>query len=279
MEKTVLLTGSKGLIGSEALKPLLDAGFKVFTLSSATTNLMNTVDVRKLFDKLKPQYLLHFAWITNAGYLESDVNYELRDASFSMLKTFKENGGKKAVFAGTCFEYDFHDERIKETDKLNPTTVYAKCKNELHLMCEEYAAANDLSFGWGRIFYVTGHNEHANRLLPTIINNLKNNQKVLITAGPLVRDYMYTKDIAAGFVRFLDSDVSGCVNICKGSGISIKDYALSVAKKTGNFQMLEFADNIENQPKSIVGDNSRMINEVKYKPQYSIESALEEIIK
>ncbi|GHT48120.1 CDP-4-dehydro-6-deoxy-D-gulose 4-reductase [Spirochaetia bacterium] len=302
--RTVLITGATGLIGKEAIKPLVEAGFKVFALSSHNNinvnnavesditfvgaDILNYDDIKKVFLQIKPEYLLHFAWITNAGYLTSELNYKLRDASIFMLKTFKENGGKRAVFAGTCFEYDFNgnaehshsvnEHKLNENDKLNPATIYAQCKNELHNMADEYAKQNDLSFGWGRIFYVFGHNEHPNRLLPTIINNLKNNKKVLITAGPLVRDYMYTKDIAAGFVKFLDSDVTGTVNICLGRGITIKEFTLAVANKTGNSELVEFADDVKGQPPFIVGDVNRLSSEVKFYPKYNLNDSLDEII-
>ena len=101
----------------------------------------------------------------------------------NMLSAFKQNGGRRAVFAGTCFEYKFKDAPLKENDELNPLTIYAKCKVELFKQATEYCIQNGISFGWGRIFYVYGKNENEKRLTPYLINNLKNNKTTEIKCG------------------------------------------------------------------------------------------------
>lgn len=294
--KKVLLTGSTGLIGKEAIQPLLDAGFEVFTLtreqnkkdSSSSSSapyteihadLFDYSQIKNVFQKIKPEYLLHFAWVASGDYLTSEINYKLVEAGMNLLKEFRNNGGKRAVFAGTCFEYKFKDELLKETHELNPTTVYAKCKNDLRQKAQDFSAQNQISFGWGRIFYVFGHRENEKRLTAHVINSLKENKEVLITAGPLLRDYMYTKDIAGAFVKFLDSEIDGCVNICTGKPVSIKEYAKLIASKLGKESLLTFEDKIEGQPELIAGDNTRLTEEVGYKIKYSLDEALTEILK
>lgn len=286
--KKVLLTGATGLIGKETIQPLLDAGFEVYAVSSRNqnsnivncleSNLFNIDEVKNIFKKVQPEYLLHFAWCASGDYLTSDDNYKFLDASLNMLKVFKEYGGKRAVFAGTCFEYEFIEEPLKETDKLNPQTIYAKCKNELREKAEEYCETNDISFGWGRIFYVYGQNENEKRLTAHLLKSLKNNQEVVINNGDLIRDYIYTKDIAGAFVKFLKTDVRGCVNMCTGAGISLKDYANLIAKRLGKQNLVVIKHDLTNQPKVIVGDNSRLLNEVEYVIQYTLEEALDEIL-
>jgi nucleoside-diphosphate-sugar epimerase len=287
--KKVLLTGGTGLIGKEALASLLNKGFKVFAISSQKIHCSDNINwivadlyddktIAKVFYQIRPEYLLHFAWYTGEGYLDSDINYRLRDTSLNMLRLFNENGGKRAVYAGTCFEYAFQDTPIKENAPLKPTTVYAKCKDEVREQAELYARKNDISFGWGRIFYVFGNGEQENRLLPYIINSLRNNKKAVIKGGSLIRDYMYTKDIADAFVKFLDTDIAGCVNICSGRGILIRDFVCLIAKKLDKLELLDFTDSAQNQPPVIVGDNTRLVSEIGYCQQYDINTAIENIL-
>lgn len=277
--KKVILTGATGLIGKEAIEPLRALGFEVY---SKRFDLFDHNEVERVFKNERADYLLHFAWVASGDYLASDLNYKLKDSSLNMLKVFEKYGGKRAVFAGTCFEYEFCNEPLKENGKLNPITLYAKCKNELRQCAEEFAAKQDLSFGWGRIFYVFGHNEYEKRLTPHVINSLRSNQRVTIDSGPLIRDYMYTKDIAAAFSKFLDTNVTGCVNICTGEGISIRDYVLKVALMLEKPDLVEFKDAAEDvikkQPQRIVGDNARLKNEVGYKIEHSVDCALEAIL-
>ncbi len=284
------MTGATGLIGKETVQPLLDSGFEIYAFTTGKkyndarvnwlqADILDYTKIQMLLSQIKADYLLHFAWFTGEDYLSSPINYKLRDASLNLLTEFKEYGGKRAVFAGTCFEYQFKDTPLKETDTLNPTTIYAQCKNQLREQAQDYAEKNALSFGWGRIFYVYGHGENEKRLVPYIINSLKNNQKTIINSGPLLRDYMYSKDIAAAFAKFLDSNVTGCVNIAAGQGIYIKDIALEIAKQLDKTHLLEFIDNVGNQPLVIVGDVGRLNSEVDYKIQYKLEQALEKILE
>lgn len=302
--KKVLLTGATGLIGKYAIQPLLDAGFEVFVVSSKETedkktrrqegkqdekptlthwvqaNLLDFSDIERVFEEVKPQYLLHFAWDTTPGsYLESNLNFNWMQSSLKMLEQFKLYGGKRAVFAGTCFEYKFQDSPLKEYGELNPTSTYAKCKNDLNKLATSYCEKNDINFGWGRIFYVYGEGEQEKRLIPYVINCLKQDKEFSTTAGELIKDYMFAGDIAAAFVKFLDSNVQGCVNICTGIPVKIKEIVSLIAKKLGKEDLIKFESEESTQPPIIVGDNLRLTKEVGYQCKYTLEQGLEKVLQ
>lgn len=276
--KKIILTGATGLIGKEAIYFLESAGYKVYCIRSNECNIFDYDSISNLFSKIKPEYLLHFAWFTGEGYLEDSINQKFVDASMNMLEQFKNNGGRKAVFAGTCFEYKFQDKPLKETDETEPQTLYAKSKIKLYKLATEYCNKNSIDFGWGRIFYVYGHEENEKRLTPYIINNLKNNKPVEIKCGQLIRDYMYTKDIAHAFVQFLDSNVTGIVNICKGKGTSLGEYAKIIAKELGKEYLLTIKTEKTNQPQIILGDNSILTNQIGFKNFTSLENIVNKLI-
>ncbi len=290
MSKKVLLTGATGLIGKEIIQPLKELGYEISALTIDENNPDNGINwikcnlfdeeaIKQSMEQVKPTHLLNFAWATTGDYLTSGINLEFVKAGLNLLKYFKLNGGKRAVYVGTCFEYKFKDEPLKEYDSLNPQTLYAKSKNALHEIAEEFCKVNDISFGYGRIFYVFGHGENEKRLTAHLIKTLSENKEVIINCGSLIKDYMYTKDIAGAFAALLNSSVEGSVNICTGKGISLRDYSTYIAEKLGKTEYLTIKEEQNNQPKIIVGDNSRLLNEVGYKIQYSFENAIEEILK
>lgn len=258
--KKVVLTGSTGLIGKEAIEPLKRAGFEVYCLTSKNCNLFDYGAVSKFFEQIKPQYLLHFAWITGGDYLTNPINNDYVYASMNMLKEFKKNGGKRVVMAGTCFEYDFKDEPLKEDDKLNPKTLYAQCKVKLSELATDFCEKNNISFGWGRIFYVYGNNEKEGRLTQSIISKLKKNEIMIVNYGQLIRDYIYSRDVAIAFVKFLVSKENGVMNICTGVGVSLGDFAKSLAKKYGKEKLIKVLNKKSMQPLRIVGDNKKLVN-------------------
>ena len=227
-------------------------------------DINNSLETKNLFKEIKPQYLIHLAWDTNKGYLESDDNFDLVASSINMLKYFRENGGKKALFTGTCFEYKFKDYPIKEEDELKPNTIYAKCKNYLREISELYCYKNNIDFCWARIFYTYGKNENNKRLFPQIINGLKNNQKVSINHSHLKRDYIFAGDVAKAISLVLNSKFNGIINICSGKSISLENIAITIAKKLNKLELLDLKKLETKEPDSIVGDNSILLNNFNF---------------
>ena len=287
--KKVILTGATGLIGQNVIMPLKNLGYDVYALTIdeknpafdvhwINCNIFDEDLLKTVFEEIKPTHLMNLAWITGGDYLFNPMNKNFVIAGMNMLRFFKENGGQRAVFTGTCFEYDFIDNPIKENNPLKPTTLYAQCKNELRKKAQDYCSKNNLSFGWGRIFYVFGKNEKNGRLTSTIINNFQAGKEVTITCGSLIRDYMFSKDIAGAFAKFLDSNIEGCVNIATGKGITLEDFAKKFAARLNAEHLLVIKNEIGNNPPVIVADNSRLIHEIGYKIQYDIDAAIDEIL-
>lgn len=270
--KKVIVTGINGLIGQYISKPLEELGFEVFGIGTKSIKKSNyfSMDlndhrkIENIFKEIKPEYLIHLAWDTKKGYLDSDANFDLLYSSINMLKYFKENGGKKAVFIGTCFEYKFKDTPLKENDELNPITIYAKTKNYLREVSELYSIKNNINFCWGRIFYTYGDNENPNRLFPYIIDSLKEDKKVSINYSQLKKDYIFAGDIAKAISLIIDSNINGIINLCTSNAISLEEIALSIARKFNKVNLLELKKLDTKEPKIIVGNNSRLVNEIGF---------------
>lgn len=288
--KTLLLTGATGLIGKELVTPLLDAGFDIYAITIDRENPSNGIHwlsgslfdeafVRGILTTLRPTHLLNMAWATTGNYLQSDINYDFLSAGIHLAQLFAANGGKRAVFAGSCFEFQFREAPLRETDPLEPDrNPYTFCKNTLRETAGRIFATHGISFAYGRIFYVYGRQEAKTRLTGRIVDQLLHGEPVTITAGPLLRDYIYAKDIAGAFSALLDSPVEGPVNICSGRAVSIRDFSLTLARQLGREDLLLFQDACEGQPPLIIGDSTRLTQEVGYTPRFSLEKAVEEIV-
>ena len=271
--KKILVTGINGLIGQYITKPLEELGFEVFGIGTTNLDKINYISLdinnhdklSNTFSRIKPEYLVHLAWDTKKGYLNSNSNFELLSSSINMLKYFKENGGKKVVFIGTCFEYQFKDTPLKEYDKLNPITIYAKTKNYLRELSQLYCSRNNIDFCWGRVFYTYGKNENPNRLFPYIINSLLNNKKVSINYSQLKKDYMFAGDIAKAISLIINSNFNGTINLCSGIALSLDYIASLIAKKMGKLDLLELNRLNTNEYPIIVGDNSILITKFNFK--------------
>ena len=289
MTKKVFVTGAKGLIGKETLQPLLNKGYKVYALTTGNIvqsdeinwvqgNLFDYAAMNNLLAEIKPTHLLHLAWQTT-GMFNDNINFDFLTASIELLKSFKQHGGKKVVIAGTYVEYAESKELLNEyTSLLEPQHVYGKCKNYLREIAELYCAQNNIDFAWGRIFSAFGFEKDLRRLTGDVISSLLNNKIVEIRSGSLIRDYIYSKDVACAFVEILDSDKNGIFNVSTGKATSIKDYVLTIARLIGKENLVVFNEQMSDQYKFVVGNNSRLVNEIGWVPKYTIKQALEEVI-
>ena len=263
--KKVLITGATGFIGKHVLNPLLENGFEIYPVKNI--DLLNANNIKKLFQEQKPNYLLHLAWETTPSkYWNSELNFEWVQASIEILKQFYKNGGGRAVFAGTCAE---------ETSK----TPYGTCKKALKEIAESYCSLNNISFAWGRIFFLYGSNENPKRLVPYVINNLLNNQEALCSDGQQIRDFLHVQDVANAFAEILNSDVNNIVEISSGESVKIADIINKIGEITGKQELIKlgYKKSSDTEPKIILGDNSKL-KEIGWTPKYTIDQGLKETI-
>src|SRR6185312_10743533 len=125
----VLLTGGSGFIGSRAIAPLLAAGYEVHALGrrrgaspDVTWHELDLLDDRatgRVVADVAAERLLHLAWHTEHGrFWSAPENLDWVAASVRLMRAFAEAGGRRAVIAGTCAEYDWTGavERCRELD-------------------------------------------------------------------------------------------------------------------------------------------------------------------
>lgn len=284
--KKILVTGINGLIGQYIIEPLKELGFEVYGIGRRNISvnnfnyikcdINNYITIENIFNKIKPEYLIHLAW--DIKDLESNYHFNLLGSSINILNSFYKNAGKKALYVGSCFEYKFKDYSIREYDELNLTTPYSKCKNYLREISEFYCLKNNIDFCWARIFYVYGKNENPKRIFPYIINNLKENKKVIINHSQLKKDYMFAGDVAKSIALIINSNFNGIINICSGKSISLKEFALIIAKKMNKEYLLEFKELDTIEPNIIVGDNSKLVNEIRFNDYSNMEDVIDNLI-
>jgi nucleoside-diphosphate-sugar epimerase len=295
--KSVLLTGATGLIGSCAIKPLIERGFKVHAVTSRTivpqsvenliwhrANLLDFAETESLLETVRPTHLLHFAWYMHHGQAWHAVeNLDWLGASLQLVKIFNKFGGKRLVICGTVSEYDNTGNKplSEYKSKLIPDSLYGTAKKALFETAEKYVEKTDLSFAWGRAFFQYGKNEAPNRLVASVACSLLKGDRAKTSHGNQIRDYMCADETAAAFASLLDSGVKGAVNIASGEARTIKEIALEIASLLG-----KSADEIEfgaipvspTEPPFIVADITRLQGEVRWQPSKSFSDNLKETV-
>jgi nucleoside-diphosphate-sugar epimerase len=294
MMKKVLVTGATGFIGQNCLPLLIENGFEVHAVSLIKeqtqlpdvrwhyVNLLDVKDVRDLVSKIKPSHLLHLAWYTeHKKYWTSLENHDWVQASFDLVRVFRAHGGKRAVMAGTCAEYDWkHGRCSEETTPLLPATLYGVCKNALREKLQTFSKENGMSSAWGRIFFVYGPSEHPDRLVSSVICSLLQGKSIPCSDGRQKRDFLYVEDVASAFVALLSSDVEGPVNIGSGIAVSIKEIIDLISGKIGRTDLVRFGELPVslNDPPVLFADARKLKEDVRWSPRYSLSQGLDKTI-
>lgn len=294
--KKVLITGAGGFIGRHAVPCLLKKNYEVHApfigpkpdlkpdrnLIWHKCDLLDPAARKKLCAGVKASHLLHFAWYTAPGkYWTSPENLRWAQASIGLIADFAENGGKRAVMAGTCAEYDWASGVCsEEKTPLKPRLLYGTCKNSLRQILDEFSRQTGLSSAWGRIFFLYGPHEQPDRLIPGIILSLLRNRPALCRQGGQVRDFLHVRDVASAFVALLESKVSGPVNIASGRPVALKDVVNLIADKLDRRELVRFGKSADpSAPGVLTADIKRLSREVGWRPAYSLEKGLGESIE
>ena len=290
--KRVLVTGSNGFIGRHCLPLLIEKGFEVYgvipdmemrldlpKVQWYVADLLTLDQVKSLFEKVKPSHLLHFAWCTAPGeYWTSTENLRWLQASLEILHAFKLHGGKRVLAAGTCAEYDWRFGYCSEqVTPVAPSTLYGICKNALNEVLMSFAHQEGLSAAWGRVFFLYGPHEHPTRLVPSVINALLDGQPALCTHGNQIRDFLHVEDVASAFAALLDSEVGGAVNIASGEPVALKNIIYRIAEKLERPDLVQLGaiPVSEADVPLLIGDASRLKQEVGWVPYYDLDAGLE----
>jgi nucleoside-diphosphate-sugar epimerase len=267
----VLVTGASGYVGRRVTGPLEQLGFEVHPAGRAQgVDLLAPDGADAVLAEVRPTHLLHLAWYAEHGrFWTSEENLRWVDATLRLVRAFAERGGRRAVLAGTCAEYDWSEGgRLAEDAPLRPATLYGAAKHGTHVVSAAYAAQAGIELAWGRIFFSFGPGEPEGRLVPSIAKAILAGREAPMTHGRQVRDMLTVEDLGRAFAALTASDVTGAVNVASGEGVALGELALVVARAAGRPELLRLGARQARpgEPDELVADATRLREEVGWAP-------------
>lgn len=147
--KTVLVTGSNGLLGQKITEKIINEGGVNLVATSkginrfptedryvyAEMDILNAEQVREVIEKYKPDAIIHTAAMTNVDTCENqkELAYQLNVVAVQTLVSLCETYNIQLVHLSTDFVFDGEDGPYDELSAPNPLSYYGKTK----LMAEE----------------------------------------------------------------------------------------------------------------------------------------------
>ncbi len=288
-----MLTGATGFVGRNALTALADAGHEVHAVARRrgpsvpgvswheADLLADAEIIAGVLTSVRPQVLVHLAWYAeHSKFWTSTENVRWVEASLELLREFAAAGGTRAVLAGSCAEYEWSRELLREDAPLWPATLYGACKHGLHTIATAFADQVGLSLAWGRLFFMYGPHEAPDRLVPVLVRALLAGERAPMTAGTQRRDFMHVADAGAAFAALADSAITGAVNVASGEGIELRELARAIAAQIGGEDLLGLGElpMRAGDPPSLVADTGRLHREAGFEQRIGLDAGLRDTI-
>jgi nucleoside-diphosphate-sugar epimerase len=291
--KRVLVTGASGFIGRHSLPFLVERGYDVHAVArgavpptdGVTAHACDLLDDRAtaaLIRAVRPTHLLHFAWYAIPGkFWTAPENLDWAAASLRLLRGFAEAGGRRAVCAGSCAEYDWSESTLSEsTTKLAPRTLYGTAKNAVRSCLEHAAATLGLDWAWGRVFFLYGPHEAQGRLVSDVVAALVAGKRIAVSAGLQQRDFLHVEDVAHGFATVLDSDLQGALNIAAGRTVAVREVVERIGALAGRAELIDIGGRPAppHDPAALAADIDRLAT-LGFTPRYDLAAGLAQTIE
>lgn len=290
----VLVTGAGGFIGEHCLEALEGRAEEIHAVSTRVpaddgsavewhrADLLNRAGAAELIERVRPSHLLHLAWFSDHKEIyQSPENNHWVQASLDLLHAFRSSGGERAVFGGSCAEYDWSEGVCSERrTPLRPATTYGAAKVALYRAFEEVTERTGFSGAWARIFFLFGPGEPEKRLMASVIRSLLAGEPALCTHGEQRRDYLYVGDVADALVALLESEVTGPVNVGSGDAPPIRDLVLAAARKLDREDLVRLGalPAPEGEAPRVQAEVGRLVGEVGWHLHHGLDRGLDRTI-
>ena len=314
--KTILVTGGAGFIGSNLCEALLEKGNKVVCLDNFATGKRENLekflkdsnfkliegDIRKLKDCLKAtkdvDYVLHQAALGSVPrsiknpITSNDVNVS---GFLNMLVAARDNGVKRFVFAASSSIYGDSELMPKVEDIIGkPLSPYAITKYVNELYADIFSKTYGLETIGLRYFNVFGRKQDPNgayaAVIPKFVSQLMNGESPVINGdGNYSRDFTYIDNVIQvnllSLITTNEKAINTVYNVAYGDRNTLNDL-IGYLKE----YLSEFDSNISNVT-VIYGPNRAgdiphshaSVDKAKellsYKPQFSLQKGLKEAVK
>lgn len=288
----ILVTGATGFIGSPCVQQLAAAGFEVHaaalgadartdgTVTYHDVDLLDSGRIHDLIATVRPTHLLHLAWYVVPGaYWTSPENIRWVTAGLDLAREFADAGGLRAVFVGTCAEYEPSVEPLVEgVTPLRPSTLYGASKTALHVAAMAYLTQRDVSCAWAHLFYLFGPAEYPSRLVPSVITALHEGEPFECGRPDDMLDFLHVDDVAGALAALVASPITGDVNIASGQPVSVGELCGRIAATIGRPELITYREG--NEDRSVVtAATSRLFDEVGWRPTLSLDAGIDATIE
>lgn len=315
MNKTYLVTGGAGFIGSSLADFLLKKDYKVVVIdnfcdfydpsikrNNVKDNLNNPnyklyeidlrckSDVEKVFRENKIDVVIHLAAMAGVRpSIENPILYQEVNCigTQNLLEVMKEYGVKNLVMASSSSVYGNNKKvPFKETDIVDyAISPYAATKKSNEVMTHVYHKLFNMNVIMLRFFTVYGPRQRPDLAINKFTRLMLNDEEVTMFGdGTTSRDYTYIDDIVSGIYSSINyvlnnNDVYEIVNLGNSSPISLKEMINTIAEVLDKEPKIKEMPMQQGDVNITYADISKAKEMLNYDPKTPFKEGIEKFVK
>jgi len=300
----ILITGAGGFIGSHLVEYCVEQGHNVKAFVHYNANghwgwlgrspVKNDIevvlgDIRDYdfvyFSTKSVDAIFHLAaligipysYLSPLAYVRTNV-----EGTYNVLESARKRDIGQTLITSTSETYGTAQYApIDENHPVNGQSPYSATKIGADQLALSYYRSFELPLKIVRPFNTYGPRQSSRAVIPTIVTQIPSGRKN-ITLGSLspTRDLTFVKDTVSGFYEIFKSDnlFGEVTNIGMNEEISIGDLANTIVKLMNvDVEIISEEERIRpdmSEVERLRCDNTKIINNTAWKPQYNLERGL-----
>jgi nucleoside-diphosphate-sugar epimerase len=293
----ILVTGAAGFMGSYLIPALVERGYDVIGLD--LTGAFENGNLKGVINQIK----IVEADITNYGEIEKmgfDVDYIHHLAAIAaprlctaqpklaydvnvlgthnVLRYAKSHDVKRFLLTSSAHVYGISP-RYMPTPEIQPVwlqdDVYTATKIVDEYLVKLFYENYSLPYATIRLFNSYGPRQTTDYFIPAKIHEALETGKILLRGGNVKKDFVYITDVIDAYLRILESDFVGEVNVGSGTATSLE----TVARHIANLLNVELSIAEEGTATSMQADTSRAKKALGWQAKISLEDGLNRTIE
>lgn len=305
--KTVLVTGADGFIGSHLTELLLERGYRVRALSQYNSfnnwgwlegirnDRLEVVcgDVRdpnfcRVISRgcdtvfhLAALIAIPYSYVAPDSYVDTNIK-----GTLNMCQAAQAEGVRRLVVTSTSEVYGTAlYVPIDEKHPRQPQSPYSATKIGADAIAKSFYNAFDLGVVIARPFNTYGPRQSARAIIPTIISQIAAGKRE-IKVGDLTptRDFNYVRDTCRGFVALGEADgIEGMeINIATDTEVTMGDTLKTIARlMDADVDYVVDPERLrpsKSEVRRLCGDNSLITSLTDWRPEVTLEDGLSRTI-
>lgn len=311
MQKSVLVTGADGFIGSHLTELLVKEGYRVRAFSfynsfnswgwldSLPKEVLDEIEVftgdvrdpngvkesMKGIDEvfhLAALIAIPFSYHSPDSYVDTNIK-----GTLNVLQAARDLDTSRVLVTSTSEVYG--TAKYVPIDELHPyqgQSPYSATKIGADRLAESFYRSFNMPISIVRPFNTYGPRQSARAVIPTIITQLlAGKEEIKLGALTPTRDFNFVKDTANGFLEISKSDktIGEEINIATQHEISIGQLAEELIRQINPNARISCDEERIRPEKSevnrLLGSNEKIQKLTNWKPQYTFEEGLKETIE